>query len=40
MLLRHQIRLFRQRCEAGSVGLGADRDDLAVGAVNLAAADR
>ena len=40
ILLRHQIRLLRQRCQGGSIRLGADRDDLAVGAVNLTAADR
>jgi len=37
MLLRHQIRLLRQRSQGGSIRLGADRDDLAVGAVNLTA---
>jgi hypothetical protein len=40
MLLTDQIRLLRQRCQCDSIRLGADRDDLAVGAVNLTAAER
>jgi hypothetical protein len=40
MLLRHQIRLLRQLSEGGSIRLGADRNHRAVGAKNLATADR
>jgi hypothetical protein len=40
MLVGHQIGLGRQRSQRGPVGLGADRDHLAVGAMGLAPADR
>jgi hypothetical protein len=40
MLLSHQIRLGGQRPQRSPVGFGSDRDHLAMGAMNLAAADR
>jgi hypothetical protein len=40
VLVGDQIRLLRQRQQGGSVGLGADGNDLAVGAVDPAATDR